>query len=82
MAEEEIPPQEQNITEKYVVKRITFAHFLNSLLDAFNLERGGIFTLKKLFLEPGRLVRGYLTNERFRVTPPIRMLLVTNTVAV
>lgn len=69
------------ITEKREVKRITVKQSITDFLDAFNVERGLIFTLKLLFAKPGKLVRFYLTNGRFKIVNAFRLLIITTTVS-
>ena len=69
--------QEVKIQEERIVKRLTFKNIIGSLLNAFNLEYGVVFTLKQLFVNPGWLARDYITSGRYRYTPPFRLLLIT-----
>lgn len=73
---------EVEIVEKRVVKRLTFRNYLASIFEAFNLERGGIYTLKRLFINPGKMVRAYISTGRYSFTPPFRLLLVTTTLVI
>ncbi|MFZ6050449.1 DUF3667 domain-containing protein [Halocola ammonii] len=73
---------EIEIVEKRKIKRITFGNFVASIFDAFNLERGLIFTIKRLFKNPGKAVSDYLSTGRFNYTPPFRLLLVTTTLII
>ncbi len=80
---EEFPTEEEplDITETRQVKRITFRQVLNSAFDAFNVDRGGIFTLKNLLIDPGAAVRDYLGANRYHYTPPFRLLIITTAIA-
>jgi hypothetical protein len=69
------------IVEKRTIKRITLRFYLKSIFDAFNLERGGFYTLKRLIINPGQMVQHYLAEGRFRYTPPFRLLIITTTLA-
>jgi hypothetical protein len=82
--ETEYPESESEfmlVTEKRMVHRITLSYLITSLLDAFNLERGGIYTVKRLFSHPANMLRAYLGKQRYRFTPPFRLLLITTAVA-
>lgn len=70
---------EIKVQEERVIHRVSFSRLMESIVDAFNLDRGLIFTLKRLFTEPGRLTRDYLFTGRFHYTPPVRMLIVSTT---
>lgn len=74
-----VEKEELNLTEERSIHRITFPHMLNSLVDAFNLDRGLIYTLKRLYTVPGKMVQDYLYQGRYHYTPPFRMLLVSTT---
>ena len=72
---------EIEITEVRSVRRLKVTHVFESVLMAFNLERGGIFTLKRLFTNPGQLVQDYVAKGRFRYFGPFRMLIITTAIA-
>jgi hypothetical protein len=79
----EFPTEEEplDVTEIRQVKRITIAQVFQSMFDAFNVDRGGIFTAKQLFIDPGNAVRDYLGANRYHYTPPFRLLIITTAVA-
>ena len=79
----EFPTEEEplDITETRQVKKITLLQVLSSAIVAFNIDRGGIFTAKQLFKNPGEAVRAYLGAHRFHYTPPFRILIITTTLA-
>jgi len=80
---EYFPTEEEplDITETRSVKRITIKQVFQSAFDAFNVDRGGVFTVKNLFFDPGAAVRDYLGANRFHYTPPFRILIVTTAIA-
>jgi len=65
------------VTERRVVKRITVGQSITDFLDAFNVERGLIYTVKLLYTRPGELIRYYLTDGRFRIVNAFRLLIIT-----
>ncbi|MEM6815089.1 MAG: DUF3667 domain-containing protein [Bacteroidota bacterium] len=65
------------ITEKRTVKRITVKQSMVDFLDAFNIERGLIYTAKLLFLKPGELIRSYLTHGRYKIVNAFRLLIIS-----
>ncbi|MEM6643704.1 MAG: DUF3667 domain-containing protein [Bacteroidota bacterium] len=69
------------ITENRKVKRITVWQSVADFLDAFNVERGLIYTIKLLFTRPGRLIRFYLEEGRYRVVNAFRLLIITTAVS-
>ena len=62
--------QEIEIDEKRTIKRISFAGFVQNALQAFSLERGVVYTLKRLLNEPGEMTLDYLTEGRTKYVPP------------
>jgi len=80
---EEFPTEEEplDITETRKVRRITVLQVLSSMVVAFNVDRGGIFTIKQLFIHPGKAIRDYIGANRYHYTPPFRILVITTTLA-
>jgi len=79
----QFPTEEEplDVTEVRRVKRITMKQVMNSAIDAFNIERGGIYTIKQLLINPGAAVLDYLGANRFHYVPPFRILIVTTAIA-
>ncbi|SNT05603.1 Protein of unknown function [Ekhidna lutea] len=67
--------------EKRTINRITFRQSFNDFLNAFNVERGLIYTLRNLFTNPGELIRNYLGEGRHKVVNPFRLLILTTAVS-
>ena len=72
---------EVEVTEKRTIKRLQVKNLFQSILQAFNLERGGIYTVKQLIIDPGKMVQEYIGTGRLKYSPPIRLLIVTTTLA-
>lgn len=72
---------ELKVVETRVVKRITIGRIFSSIFEAFNLERGGFFTVKALLTNPGKAIKEYLGENRFHYTPPFRVLIITTALA-
>lgn len=68
------------ITETRRIERISLAQIFRSFLDAFNLDRGVVFTLKQLFVNPGRAIVSFLGTGRYHFVPPFRLLIVTTAI--
>ncbi|HKK39868.1 MAG TPA: DUF3667 domain-containing protein [Cryomorphaceae bacterium] len=79
----QFPTEEEplDVTEVRKVKRITMKQVLHSAVDAFNIERGGIYTIKRLLIDPGATVLDYLGANRYHYTPPFRILIFTTAIA-
>ena len=69
--------QEKEISRTFTIKRLSLKNTISSIFEAFSLEYGAFFTLKQLFVNPGRLANDYLTSGRYRYMPPFRLLLLT-----
>ena len=65
------------ITEKRTVKRITVQQSMTDFLDAFNVERGLVYTVKMLFKRSGSLIRFYLTEGRYKIVNAFRLLIIS-----
>ncbi len=57
--------------------RITMSTIWYSVLDIFNIEKGLIYSLIALTTHPGRAIRTYLYEDRSRLMPPFRLLILT-----
>ena len=79
----DFPTEEEplDITETRQVKRITTMQVIRSAFDAFNVDRGGVFTIKRLFTNPGKAIKNCLGANRYHYTPPFRLLIVTTAIA-
>ena len=62
-------------TKEVIINRITFRSIMEQILASFNIEKGYLFTLKKLIMSPNAAVNGYLTNERHIHINPLKLLL-------
>lgn len=60
------------IVERKTYHRFTFRRVLEDLLDLFLLNRGLPFTLKELFIQPGRVIDAYISTGRDRYTHPLK----------
>lgn len=72
---------EIEIVEARLIKRITFRNFISSVFDAFNISRGGVYSIKMLLKNPGQLARDYLGASRYRITEPFKMLIISTAIA-
>lgn len=63
--------------EKKEIKRLTFKNGIAYIFDAFNLQNGGLYTLKWLILNPGRTIKNYIGEQRYLITSPWKLLLLT-----
>jgi hypothetical protein len=68
------------VTETRKIERISVPQIFRSLLDAFNLDRGVLFTIKQLFVNPGKAIVSFLGKGRYHFVPPFRLLIVTTAI--
>lgn len=62
--------------QKVIHERFTVSSFVQTLLAAFNLEKGFLFTVKELFIHPGNAVNDYLSGKTKPYVNPLTYLLV------
>jgi hypothetical protein len=58
-----------------VIKRLTFKNMAYEIADAFNLDKGLVYTLKGLTIRPAQTIREYLDTGRDLVTNPMKYFL-------
>lgn len=69
--------REKEVIRTFTVKRLSIKNTITYLFEAFSLEYGVLFTLKQLFINPGKLAIDYLTAGRYKYTPPFRLLILS-----
>ncbi|MBN1821317.1 MAG: DUF3667 domain-containing protein [Prolixibacteraceae bacterium] len=62
--------------QKVYKKRFTIKSFFAVLFDALNLEKGILYTLKMLFVNPGKVIHDYLSGSTKRYVNPLNYLLI------
>jgi hypothetical protein len=80
MAEFPFEEKEIEVVQSRKIKRLELRNVFDAILQAFNLERGGIYTVKQLLLDPGEMVRRYISTGRLNFTSPFKLLIITTTV--
>lgn len=63
------------ITETKTIKRLTFRGLLTDVADAFNLDKGLLYTLKGMTIRPAQTIQEYLDDKRYIVTNPIKFFI-------
>ena len=63
------PAKLQKIDKRYIIREIA---------NSFNAERGMLYTVKKMLINPGESVRQYITENRSRYVKPITFVIVTS----
>jgi len=75
----ELPSKDQplEVQETRQVHRLTMRRWFQGMLEAFELDRGAIFTLRRLFVNPGDMFLDYLGSRRYHYVPSFRMLVLS-----
>ncbi len=76
------PNFEIEVSEKRRIKRFNLKNALSTFLNAFNLERGILFTLLALIKSPGASTRHYLGEGRLKYSSPFNMLFLSTTLLI
>lgn len=62
--------------QKVITERITIRHIFNELFNIItNVDRGFLYTIKMLFVAPGKMIRNYLNGQTQRYYHPMRYLI-------
>lgn len=75
----ELPPKDRplEVQETRQVHRLTMRRWFMGMLEAFEIDRGAIYTLRRLFSDPGTMFLDYLGTRRFHYIPSFRMLVLS-----
>jgi len=75
----ELPSKDQpiEVQETRQVHRLTMRRWFQGMLEAFEIDRGAIYTLRRLFVNPGAMFLDYLGSHRFHYVPSFRMLVLS-----
>ena len=65
-----------NCGQKVHVERYTLKRFFSIILDAFNLEKGILYTFRMLLIKPGKTIHDYLNGRTKPYFNPLNYLLV------
>lgn len=67
--------------QKSSVSRLTFSSFLNDLFESlFQINKGFFFTLKALFISPGKSIKDFLNGKRKNHFKPIAYVVALSTI--
>ena len=69
-------PEDFEVTETRIIKRITLRSTLISILEIVNIQRGIGLTLQLLFRSPAVVAKAYLGKDRYRIMAPFQFLVV------
>ena len=72
-----------NCGQKSNVRKIDFTYLVNEIPDSiFQINRGFLFTLKELFINPGHSIRAFLEGKRKNHFKPLAFIIFTSTLYV
>ena len=67
-----------NCGEPAKLKRINGHYIIHEIEHVLHFERGILYTIKELFINPGRSMRTYIYENRSRLVKPIIFIIVTS----
>jgi hypothetical protein len=71
-----------NCGQELAIHRVTVPHLLHEIVHTFtHLEKGFLYTLKKLLTDPGRMQRDYLEGFRAYYQKPFSMFFICATIS-
>ena len=62
--------------QKIYTKRFTLKNFFFVFLDAFNIEKGFLYTLRMLFTQPGKVINDYISGKTKSYFNPLKYVLI------
>ena len=68
-------------SQRRVIERITLKKLIGDIGQVLNLEKGMLYAIKMLIVNPGRAVSSYLNEQRYVFFHPLRLLLITSAVS-
>ena len=72
----------RNCGQELEIHRITVSHLVHEIVHTFtHLEKGFLFTLRKLLADPGRMQRQYMEGFRVNYQKPFSMFFICSTVS-
>ena len=63
------------------LKRIDGSYIIHEIASSFNAESGMLYTIRMMFLAPGKSVKQFLSGDRNRYVKPISFILITSLIS-
>ncbi|MFT3822874.1 MAG: DUF3667 domain-containing protein [Chitinophagaceae bacterium] len=78
----------QAVSEKYcghcgnpvVLKKVDSHYIIHEIQHVLHFEKGILYTIKALLLQPGKSIRGFISEDRSRLVKPVIFLIITSLV--
>lgn len=67
-----------NCGQPTIIKRIDGHYIIHEIEHVLHFERGILFTIKELLINPGQNIKSYLTENRSRLVKPIIFIIITS----
>lgn len=68
-----------NLEKHSKLKRIDSSYIIHEITHLLHLESGFLYTVKQLFIRPGKSVRSFIFEDRNKITKPIIFLIFSAT---
>ncbi len=72
--------EDEKLPVKPALKRINSAYIWHEFQHIFHFEKGFLYTMKGLMLQPGKTVREFILEDRTKAVKPVIFILVISTV--
>jgi hypothetical protein len=72
--------EDEKLRGKPTLKRINSAYIWHEFQHIFHFEKGFLYTMKGLMLQPGKTVREFIVEDRTKAVKPVIFILVISTV--
>lgn len=67
-----------NCGQPSVLKRIDAHYILHEIEHVIHFERGILYTIKELVINPGKSIRNYISENRSRLVKPVIFIIITS----
>ncbi len=67
-----------NCGQPFLLKRINGHYIIHEIEHVLHFEKGILYTVKELFIRPGKNIRQFLSENRSRLVKPIIFIIITS----
>jgi hypothetical protein len=72
--------EDEKLPVQSTLKKINSAYIWHEFQHIFHFEKGFLYTMKGLMLQPGKTVREFILNDRTKAVKPVIFILVISTI--